>query len=99
MATILSPSQENQKLVFAAESNLEILLRALKECGRTDNKGLYDFLWKPENRDRFARHGRAWARDRVEHDMHYLCKSGRVWMVRDAPNHFSYYLSPEELWL
>ena len=80
---------------------MEVLLSALKELGGyADKHEIYNFLWINDSSGRrmrpgFERKGRAWALDRIQHDLYGLCQAGRVILVRPG---FVYYLSEKELW-
>ncbi len=78
-------------------SNGDILLKALKDFGGSADKMQLYWFMHDHSRD-YPRRGRSWAIDRVQHDMFYLCEDGRVMMVKDGPDHFTYYLSEQELW-
>jgi len=77
--------------------NEKQILQALKELGGSATvRQLNAYLW--DNRERFQRRGRNWSEHFTEHDLHYLKKAGTLWLVENPHNHFTWYLSPEELW-
>ena len=89
---------------LVSESNVDLIVKALKHIGGTGDKwNLYFFLWVEDStgkhqREGFQRNGRAFAVDRIQHDLRIACEEGRVMIVKDGPNHWTYYLSESELW-
>ena len=100
MSLLAVQKQEiKQESRFYSKENLEIIMQVVKELGGSATKRqIYEFLWMPQNRERYKRpRGRAWGLDRVQHDCYGNCLLGRLWL--DKVHGFTYYLSEEELWV
>ena len=76
--------------------NCSILLAALKEMGGSATvRELNAYLWLPQNRVRFQRHGRAWSEKKAQHEIFYLKETGLVEMLREGKNCFRYSVAEE----